>query len=405
MANDTVFENYVPENFLFIQASTLEDIMNDQNSLAARTIEKITRAAGYGAPASSLYTIINGIGITGGKPGIPHNTDHRGYTFFTRPQLNLSYDNVITTRRLTSYADQRPDNMANAIRCMLMPQGFLKSSDPSRRTNIGIGMPKENDLIDIRSNIVDDENCFIPLLSNNLISFSGLPDLSADTYTSKEGITKEAVTWIDDRPYQRGPFDLTLEFANTHGNLLTHFFHCWYEYACRVSEGSMSPFPVNIVTNRIDYQTRIYRLVLDRTRRYVQHISATIGFPTAYPMGRIFDFNLNEQLNTSSHTVSIPFRCVGVEYDDPILIYEFNKLVVRFNPRMEANVKFAKRGKGIPAHRNGMPIPDPSQMVEVHEADKFLFNYKAYPFIAESNELLWFVPRATYDQVKSLFKL
>lgn len=402
MANETEFQNYVPEQFDLMKEASLEALLRDQDTLAKRTIERVTRYAGFGGHASSLYTIINGIGITGGKPAVPHNTDHRGYTFFTRPQLNLSYDNVITTRRLTAYADQRPNNMANAIRCMLMPQGFLVSSDPKRRTNIGIGLPENADLLDVRSDIVDDENCFIPLLSNALISFSGLPDLSADTYTSKEGMTKEVVSWVDDRPYQRGQFDTTLEFANTDGNLLTHFFHCWYEYACRVSEGSMSPFPVNISANRIDYQTKVYRIVLDRTRRYVQHIAATIAFPTAYPMGRIFDFNLAEQLNTGSHTVSIPFRCLGVEYDDPILIYEFNKLVVRFNPKMEASSKFARRGAGVPKHRQNMPVPDPKLMVEIHEADKRLFNYKAYPFIAESNELLWFVPASVYQQLKSL---
>lgn len=402
MANETKFENYVPEDFKLIQASTLEDITSDQNSLAKRSIEKATRHAGYGGAAASLYTIINGIGITGGKPAVPHNTDHRGYTFFTRPQLNLSYDNVITTRRLTAYADQRANNMANAIRCMLQPQGFSKSSDPNRQTYIGIGLPNDNDVLDVRSDIVDDENCFIPLLSNSLISFSGLPDLSADTYTSKEGMTKEVVSWIDDRPYQRGQFDVTLEFANTEGNLLTHFFHCWYEYQTRVAEGSMNPFPLNIVTNRIDYQTKVYRIVLDRTRRYVQHIAATIAFPTAYPMGRIFDFNLNEQLNLGSHTVSIPFRCLGVEYDDPILIHEFNKLVTRFNWRMQADKKYAPKDKSVPLHRRGMPIPDPTYMVEVHEADKLLFNYKAYPFIAESNELLWYIPVEVYKQMKSI---
>lgn len=389
-------------DFNLFQEASLAALLKETDTLASKTIERVTRHSGYGAPYSSLYTIINGLNITGGKPNIPLNMDNHGHTFFTRPQLNLSYDNMISIRKMTAYADQRPDNMANAIRCMLQPAGFIQPRKKNQNVNYGVGDTKPNDLVDIRSDIVDDANCFIPLLSNTLMNFSGLPDIAPDTYTSKEGITKEQVTWFDDRPYQRNVFDITLNFVNCEGNVLTHLFQCWIWYGTMVAEATLLPFPINVMTNRIDYNTKIYRILLDKTRRYVQGVAATIAFPTAYPLGRNFDFNAEQKLNLDAKEVSVPFRCAGVEYDDYILIKEFNQLVARFNPHMRAHLKHAPHGAKTPSHRKHMPIPDPAKMVEITEGEKLLFNYQAYPFISESNEFLWYTPVATYNKLTKL---
>lgn len=386
------------EEFNLIQKANLEALISEGKTELTDTVDMINRHSGYGQYSSSLYTIINGMNIATGRPITPMSVDHQGYTFFTRPQLNLTYDNVIALRRMSAYADQRPDNMANAIRCMLQPDGFVNITSPDQQVFKGNGKMYKDDLMDVRSNIVDDSNCFIPLLSNSLISFSGLPDLSLNTHTTKEGITKEQTSWIDDRAHQRQVFNITINFENTEGNMLVHFFHCWLEYMGRVAEGTMLPFPINVMTNRIDYNTRIYRIITDRTRRYVQGIASTIAFPTSYPIGRNFDFNRDQRLNIDSKEVSVPFQCVGVEYDDPILIKEFNGLVSRFNPKMKTDMKYSVGNKNIPKHRKNMPIPDPKLMVEITDDQKLLFNYKAYPLISDSNEILWYVEKPIYDK-------
>ena len=405
---------FVPLDIPFMDAATEASLIEANNQLAKKSIDIASRGMGLGGSDSSTYTIINGLGILGGLPKLPVNTDNQGYTFFTKPQLNLSYDNVITSRRMSAYADQRPENMANAIRCLLNPAGFIGADEPGQEVAYGVGLPESGEALDVRSNIVDDTNPFITVLSNTLMSFSGWPDLAPDVYTSNEGIAKEVVSYMDDRPYLYGPFDATATFANMEGDMLTHLLHCWIEYSCRVAEGSMLPFPINVMTNRIDYNTKVYRITLDRSRRHLQGIAATIAFPTAYPIGRSFDFNAEEKLNTEANQVSTQFRCVGAEYNDPILIIEFNKLVSRFNPKMKASISYAPTREDhdtsvsgatyLPQGRIGMPIPDPYLMVEITEAEKLLYNYKCYPFIAENNEFLWYTEAATYRNVQNYLK-
>lgn len=366
--------------------------IKNTEELARATIDVSSRFSGLGGAGTSTFSIINGLSIYGGLPKIPSNTDNQGYTFFTRPQLNLSYNNCITSRRMAAYANQNPVGAANAIRCMLQPIGLMRQF--KRDSFNGSAQAKSGSDTDIRSQIVDDRSPFINLLSNTLMTINGFPDLAPDTYTSNEGIAKEVVSWVDDRPYQHGPFDITADFANMDGDMLTHFFHCWVEYETRVAEGSMVPFPINIMTNRIDYQTKIYRLTMDRTRKFVQNIATTIAYPTAVPLGAVFNFNLEERLATDVAKVSIQFRCVGVEYNDPIQIYEFNRLVSRFNPDMADPVD---RNEPIDSIRN-------KKMIKINESEKLVLDYKCYPRISETNELEWWTPISTYNEILAVIK-
>lgn len=364
--------------------------------LAAKTIDIGTRTTGLGAAGASTYNIISGLNMVGGLPNLPANTDHQGFTFFTKPQLNLTYENVIRFRRMSAYANQDPVGMANAIRCLLMPDGFVPPT--AKRNGYGIGVHKGDQDFDldgdVRSVIVDDDLPFITPLSNCLLTFNGLPDFAPETYTSNEGLAKEQVSWIDDRPYQYGVFDTTINFANMEGDVITNLYHCWLEYATRVAEGTMMPFPHNVITNRVDYQTKIYRLVMDRSKKYVQNIAATIAYPKAVPLGSMFNFNSADRLNNEAHEVSIPFTCIGVSYNDPILIKEFNKLVGRFNYRMQDSTV-----PNEPLDANRLRY-----MVKLRDMEKSLINYKAYPYISRTNELEWWVTKEVYQMIANILQ-
>ena len=95
------------------------------------------------------------------RPILPSVSDKQVMYFFTKPDCNLTYDNVKRARKLTWLADYEDEySMANAIRCMLSPTGFYT------------GGPKNKE---VRSKLVDDKLAFIPLLSNTLKSASGHP--------------------------------------------------------------------------------------------------------------------------------------------------------------------------------------------------------------------------------------
>ena len=344
---------------------------------------------GFGKSSTALINVIRGMNHRGFGNLVPANTDEQGFTFFTKPNLNLSYDNVINSRRLHFLTDDKPNSMATAIRCMLSPmvgapvmpeEGWAYSyaddpmNDPTNKITDTIRLP--------RSIIVDDRYPFIPLLSNTLLSLSGWPDFVLESFNSKEGLRKEVTSWVDSIGDIYSAFDLTANFHNLDGDPVTTLFAVWTEYAARVAEGSMDPYMNMIVEHEIDYQTRIYRFIMDPTRTYIRKIAdCGAAYPTAVPNGAAFNYTSENIRIEDTKEVSIRFNCVGARYNDPITIYNFNTLVGIFNSDM--------RDTKIREER----------MVKLDNKYKRLFNYRGYPRIDETNELEWWVPKHEFEAV------
>jgi hypothetical protein len=204
-----------------------------------------------------------------------------------------------------------------------------------------------------------------------------------DTYTSQEGIAKESWSMIEDIPRYYGTFDLSATFRNIEGDPINSLFHAWTHYAAAVSQGELVPYPDMIVENEIDYMTRIYRLVLDPTRKFVQKIAACgAAFPTSVPLGAAFNYNSDSPLSSDNAQITIPFRAMGAEYNDSITIVEFNSVVTIFNPGMADSSRTRL-------------------FVKLNDIERGLFNYEGYPWISEIYELEWWIPRARYDLIIS----
>lgn len=329
----------------------------------------ISRDGGYGSLSQAVTNTFYGINHQGAGVPAPRNNDHYGLTFFTRPRLNLSYDNIIAYRPLTNLLTTAPLSVNRAVRTYLDPVAERASVNP------------------IRTPLVDPYNPFIPLLTNTLISISGWPDSTVETYTSTEGLKREAWSMVDGTSRIYRTFDLTANFRNVVGDPITLLFHAWMHYAACVYEGVMVPHPDHIVENEIDYQTRIYRLVLDPTRTYVQKIAATgAAFPIANSIGNSFNYNNEKPVTEENAEISVPFRCMGVDYLDPITMLEFNKVVELFNPAMADG----KRGYN-------------NALVKLTAAERKVYNYRGYPHIdLETCELEWWVPAADYRQYKGV---
>lgn len=189
---------------------------------------------------------------------------------------------------------------------------------------------------------------------------------------------------IDDVARNFGTFDLQASFRNTAGDPITLLFNSWIRYAALVYEGVMMPYPDAIVENEIDYMTRIYRLVLDPGRQYVQKIASTIAFPTSSALGAAMNFTSADPFNQdNAQQISIPFHCMGAEYQDPIIIREFNDIVGLFNQNMQD----ANRAS--------------SGYVKLSKSELTLFNYYGYPHInPQTYELEWWVKPEDYNAIK-----
>lgn len=339
-------------------------------------------SGGFGKTSSALINVLHGMNHRGVGNIVPANSDDQGFTFFTKPNLNLSYDNVNNARRLSFLALGDERALSTAIRCMLSPQVGDTTIVEKNWKLSNVNDPSTGAKRLTRSIIVNDRYPFIPVLSNTLLSLSGWPDFVIEAFNSKEGLRKEVVSWVDSIGDMYQAFDLTANFQNIDGDPVTTLFSVWTEYAARVAEGSLVPYANMIIENEIDYQTRIYRFIMDPTRTYIRKIADVgIAYPSAVPNGATFNFSSDGMRIEETKEISIRFSCTGVRYNDPITIYNFNTLVGIFNTDMRTERSRA------------------TKMKKIDNQYRKIFNYRGYPYISERNELEWYVPVNEYNSV------
>jgi len=313
------------------------------------------------------------------------NKDYYGMTFFTRPRLNLTDENLRALRVLTPLLNTDQWSLQRYIRCMLDPVSNKK---------------------DVTSPLVDPQMAFIPLLTNLLVSLPGWPDPDMAYSTSAEGVMKEQFNVADGTTKIFRSVDLRANFRNVQGDPITTMFHYWLEYINGVYLGEIIPYPDSIIENEKDYETRIYRLLLDTTKRYVYRIAATgAGFPTSTPLGAAFNYEAPHHggtpLNEGLQQVTIPFINSGIMYNDDILIWEFNKTTELFNPSLADITPSVSEisGKAIPNDQRS-PI---YQKIAIDELP--LFNYRGYPRVdLATYELEWFVRKEEYQEILPIIK-
>lgn len=305
---------------------------------------------------------------------IPSNKDLYGLTFFVKPQLNLQRDNIRNLRKFAPLLAADSLTIQNFIKCTLDPRLMTGYTVQINGRTTASSPP-------IKCPLVDSMNSFIPVLTNNLNSISGWPDIIAPVRDSKPGLYGEVQSMVDGVTDFRGVFDLDVTFRNTKGDVILYMFYIWLHYSSAVFEGKLVPYPDFITEREIDYNTRVYRLVLDKHREKVVKIAATGAcFPISVPTGSFFDFSTEKPYNDQNKDITIRLRCNGVDYQDDILIHEFNQTVIIFNPDMDDG-------------------PRENIMIKVPKTIMELFNHRGYPRInPDTNELEWWVSRELYDR-------
>lgn len=328
----------------------------------ADVVQRVYETAPSGPINSAIGNTFFGINHRQQPSAISINKDNFGLTFFTRPRLNLTTENLRTVRMFTPLLSTESASYQRIIRCLLDPELAWGNKQ-------------------ISSPFVDPSQAFIPVLSNHLLSMTGWPDLDAPTYTSHEGHAKEAFSIIDGITQNYTTYDITANFRNLPGDPISLLFLAWIHYASNVYLGNMVPYPDAIIQQEIDYNTRIYRLVLDPAKRKVQKICATgAAFPSSVPIGASFAFEAGQPLNQGLEQITINFKSMGFMYNDDILCDEFNRTTVLFNPGMKDSLR-DHYYKLIPY--DALPI----------------FNHRGYPRINLDNyELEWYVAIEDFNQ-------
>lgn len=360
------------------------------------------------------------------------NRDTYGYIFFTRPQLNLSGPNIRNVRKMYSLLSQNEKSIFRYVRCMLDPRLIYNSQykadsmgksledakaiakgglsahkqetppkgDPDAKIIAELSKDADGDKISmendmdkintsapgIRCPLLDNELAFIPLLTNTCTRADGWPDTVAPTFTDKEGMRGEQWSIVDGYIDFYSQWDMDCTFSNIREEPLVLLFQTWLQYACYVFEDMLSPYIDYIRLNEIDYYSRCYRLVMDESNRFVKKMAATLCFPISVPMGKIFDYTReNNKYNLSNQELNIRFRCIGADYNDNILPYEFNEAMAIFNPIYRYTLN-GITSTGKPPKEGLLKVPYRLQNA---------LNHRAYPLInPHTLELEWYVKRS-----------
>lgn len=335
---------------------------------------------GLGGIYTAATRAMRGINHFNTGAALPANYDLHGYTFFTRPRMKFSDNNCIRDRSLMYFLNEDPLSIPRAIRALLDPIGSgtisnFTTTDGLTKTNL------------YPSPLIDPLNPFITILSNTLVSLTGWPDISIDTYESESGIQKEKWAMYDGIAKYYGTFDLNASFNNMRGDPLGLMFNSWVTYGTRIRfDELMIPWIDSVIDQEKDYETRIYRLVMDPTKTYVQKIACTgASFPTNSNTGASFDYDANKPVNNKQDQHSMSFKSQGAIYYDPYIAVAFNCTVVDFNPQM------------YPNNRNKVYTKIPAGM-------KRYFRDEGYPWInTATSELEWYVPNDRFKQVLESF--
>lgn len=322
------------------------------------TLNDVFKSTAIGDVRSPIGNSVFGINHRHTPNRVPINRDHYGYTFFTRPMLNLTNQNLRAVREFIPLLTTNETSLPRMIRTYLDPR-------------LGLPCP-----------IADHKSAFIPMLTNMLLSCSGWPDPFVEVHTSKPGLKREVYSMIDSVIDRNSTYDISATFRNMEGDPITAMFYFWIYYATLVFEGTLVPYPDMIAYREIDYNTRIYRLVMDKNKRIVQKMAcADASFPKNSPLGGSFNFESDKPINPTNDQIQIQFHCNGYTYNDPILVYEFNAVVAMFNSEMsESSIR---------------------NMIPLHQYELALFNTSAcYPNIDPNTmELKWYVTPDLYASV------
>lgn len=336
---------------------------------AEAAVDNLLTAMGFGRTDQRIVNNLRAFNILQNQSNPQVHVENMGYVFFTRPSLNLSYDNIATVRKMAAMLTNDESSVHRYVRATLDHVG-----------SVHVGTKGD-------SPYVDPLNPFIPILTNTIETLGGWPNPAVDHYTSKAGNYKEQWAMVDGSYNIYGAFNLSASFNNPPNDAVSKILNTWTMYQNLVYDGTLAAYPQARTQRYIDYQTRIYRFVMDHSKqRILKWANTGVSFPTTNTDADSMDFDRTKVFNENAGRIDQNFLCTGAEYNDPITLYEFNATVEIMNPAMRGGEK----GRSL-------------RMVKLKQGEKMYMNYLAYPYInLLTNELEWWVFIEVYNKVKQI---
>lgn len=285
---------------------------NSTTTKGASLSSKMKQAIGL-----SLY----GMSLDARLPQFGFDNESSSMVFFTRPQLNLSSENIAQVREFANLNSNVKSGISNWVRNTLDP----RLSDPALGKNLG----------GVKSPLVNNNYGFIPALSNLCMKTTGWPTRAVSTYVSEPGKYREVYMQVDGRSRLEGPVTLTCEFSRIPGDPVTSLFETWGVYPEYVFEGLMDPYIDMIIAREIDYNIRMFVFNFDWSGTRIVRAGSTLpGIVMVSGDGEPFNFDRSGIPFTDVPTVSFPMKFPAVVQNDPAILSDFNEIMSTFHSKM-----------------------------------------------------------------------
>ena len=243
----------------------------------------------------------------------PKNAVFSGYTFFTRPRLCLRDWNICHDRKLAPLMTLDTQSIDFAIRCLLDTR-FAHENENAGKTKL-----------------FDKMNPFNVPLCNAVRSVTGFNDPMLVTETTEGGFFSEDQTYVIGGDRMAKTYDINCMFRDYPGSPILAMIDFWTQYMAGLTDGSLQQYADAIDLNRMDYTVSIYRFLMDRTNRNIVRWAKCTGcYPVSTPSGVCFNLNESEFMIDAAASINVPFKANRIEYDDPVILKEFNMLVRRY---------------------------------------------------------------------------
>lgn len=341
------------------------------NEYAAFIASESMRYVGAGANTNIIQNFLSRIDRHGNSY-YPLNYMKTGFTFITRPRLNMTSANLRQHPLLTTLQSLDPNSVPFMVRALLDTKMSRGESLFRGAGSFGNSEDEMDEFANLcaHSGLFDPLNPFFTPLQNGLVGISGFPDINIETETTDGDFHSGDFTFAAGSDMGIRSQELSLEFVDVQGSINLSIFFFWCAVMALQRRGTLMPYPDDEYENRLNYTVSIYRFVLDPSMKTILWWNKATGcFPKNAPVGALFNIQQGEVNISSATRFSIPFTANVCEWNNPAILQDFNLLMQRYNSN----------------------ITNPNYYWEVPEEQRF-DNYDAYPYIKVGKsgvELKW----------------
>lgn len=351
-----------------------------------KSLDDMLSSSAIGSVDRAIANALYGLNHRNTGNLVPFNRDQQGYVFVVRPQINLQKENISNVRRLYPLLSDNPWSIDRYVRCTLDPRiqaGYSFNTKPVSQANRAyydsIGL-HPNSVPPLSCDLVDERQCFIPLITNMAEKVSGWPEAQVPTMSFEPGLFREKYVAVDGMMEVYDEFDLDFTFKGMKGNSLLYLLWAWTYYPTLLIGGQVARYPDYRSDNRLDYTTRVWRLTMDEANECVSMLTASgASFWVTSNIAPFADFDRSQAILNPAKEFTVRCKCMGFQFFDPILVQEFNTTVSQFNAEMSDGLR-------------------DTEMIRVPKTWLNYFNFRGYPRINPNNMALeWYIDRNYFN--------